>query len=120
MSQPASAILSFTAVTIGNAGTYSVTVRNGTDSVVSTPIRLRVLPKTAAAPVVTVRSATSCNVSWSAVDGALWYRVLRSYNSGAFATVCSTAQTQVIDTSLIAGGNYAYRIIAGNADGVRH
>lgn len=117
-SQPGSGSLSLTAVTTGNAGVYSVKVRNESDSVVSTPIRLRVLPKTPAAPVVTVRSATSCNVSWSAVDGALWYKVVRSVNSGSFASICSTAQISVIDTPLVAGGNYSYRVIAGNNDGM--
>jgi uncharacterized protein (TIGR02145 family) len=117
-SQPGSGSLSLSAVTTGNAGVYSVKVRNGSDSVVSTPIRLRVLPKTPAAPVVTVRSATSCNVSWAAVDGALWYKVFRSVNSGSFAGICSTTHISVIDTPLVAGGNYSYRVIAGNNDGM--
>ncbi|MBN1602203.1 MAG: immunoglobulin domain-containing protein [Chitinispirillaceae bacterium] len=117
-SQPGSGSLSLPAVTTGNAGVYSVKVRNESDSVVTTPIRLRVLPKTPAAPVVTVRSATSCTVSWSAVDGALWYKVVRSVNSGIFAGICSTAQISVIDTPLVSGGNYSYRVIAGNNDGM--
>jgi fibronectin type 3 domain-containing protein len=116
--QPGSGTLSLTGVSTGDAGIYSVKVRNTSDSVVSTPIRLRVLPKTPAVPVVTVRSATSCNVSWNAVDGALWYKVVRSYNSGNFASICSTSQTSMVDTPLVAGGNYSYRLIAGNNDGL--
>ncbi|MBN1576183.1 MAG: immunoglobulin domain-containing protein [Chitinispirillaceae bacterium] len=116
--QPGSGVLSFSAVTTVNAGTYTVKVWNKVDSAVSSAVRLRVLPKTPGVPILTVQSSTSLKISWSAVDGALWYRVLRSLNSGTFASVCSTAQSSTDETALVEGGSYSYRIIAGNSDGV--
>jgi hypothetical protein len=115
--QEISAALSLSSITVADAGNYSVKIFIGNDSVVSTPAQVRVLPKSPAGVSAVGRSASSIGVSWLQTDGALWYRVLRSYNSGAFASVCSTSQISAIDTPLVEGGSYSYRVIAGNNDG---
>lgn len=117
-SQPDSCTLSFSNVTPANAGVYTVKVWNSTDSVISTTCKLQVLPKTPAVPTATVRTASSIGLSWSTTDGAMWYRLLRSSNSSVFASICSTSQTSTVDTPLVEGVSYSYRIIAGNNDGL--
>jgi fibronectin type 3 domain-containing protein len=115
--QEISAVLLLSSITVADTGSYSVIASIGNDSVVSTPARVRVLPKSPAEVSAVGRSAFSIGISWMQADGALWYRVLRSYNSGAFSSVCSTSQISTIDTPLVEGGSYTYRVIAGNNDG---
>jgi poly(3-hydroxybutyrate) depolymerase len=100
-----------------DAGLYSVKVWNNLDSVTATPFRIRVLPKGAANLSSLALSATKVTVSWNAVDGALWYRVLRSSDKSAFAPICSTTQISITDSLLTEGARYSYKLNAGNSSG---
>jgi hypothetical protein len=114
---PATCTLSLQGVSIADAGIYSVKVYNRLDSAVSRAFQLRVLPSKPTGLIAAARSIASVGLSWNKADGATRYLLMRSNTSGAFSAVCTTAQINAVDTPLVEGTSYAYRIIAANADG---
>jgi uncharacterized repeat protein (TIGR02543 family) len=117
IAQAISCTLSLHEVKVTDAGTYTVKVWNASDSIISLPFKIKVLPKTPSAPSPNPKSAFSIGVSWTQADGASLYRVLRASGTGIFACICTTTQISIIDTPLTEGGTYAYRLIAANNDG---
>lgn len=61
-------------------------------------------------------SVASVTVSWSAVDGATSYKVLRSAG-GVSTTIATVADLSYVDTSAVAGVLYAYTVQASCALG---
>jgi len=112
-----SCTLSIKAAKATDAGMYSVKVWNRLDSAISKQFQLRVLPKTLTGLSAQARSAASIGVSWNLVDGASWYKVLRAMGTNAYARICSTSQTSMVDTPLTEGASCTYKLSVGNASG---
>jgi hypothetical protein len=116
--QAKSCTLSIAGVKTTDAGLYSVKVGNGIDSAFSKTFRLLVLPQSPKGLAAQARSALSMGISWNQAPGASWYRVLRASGAATvFASVCSTAQTSMVDTPLTEGMSYTYKVCAVNSDG---
>ena len=62
--------------------------------------------------VATGATATSVNVSWTAVPGANSYEVSRSADHVTFMTVGTTSATMVLDTTAAVNTAYLYRVRA--------
>jgi hypothetical protein len=74
----------------------------------------------APATVVVVHAsaaAGSVTVTWDAVPGAVTYRLQRSVAGGAAPVTASATGTAYIDTGLVSGTAYAYRVAGVAADG---
>ncbi|HEX2956607.1 MAG TPA: immunoglobulin domain-containing protein, partial [Chitinispirillaceae bacterium] len=110
--------LSFTAITITDTGTYTILVWSGEDSVVSKPFKISVFPAKPSGVVATARSASSVSVSWTAAEGGQKYTVVRAAASGAYTLVDSVTEISYVDTMLLEGTLYNYRVIAVNSAGI--
>lgn len=67
------------------------------------------------APTINVSSYsyTSLQLTWSAVDGANGYQIYRSLSStGTYSLVTTTSLTSYINSGLVTGKNYYYKVIA--------
>ncbi|MEL7569205.1 MAG: fibronectin type III domain-containing protein, partial [Eubacteriaceae bacterium] len=67
------------------------------------------------APTINVSSYsyTSLQLSWSAIDGANGYQIYRSLSStGTYSLVATTSLTSYINSGLVTGKNYYYKVIA--------
>ena len=72
-----------------------------------------IVPAVPAAPVVTLQSTSTIDISWQTVSDATLYRLFRSVsaNSG-FTPIETTANTSFTDSQLTAGTTYYYTIAA--------
>src|SRR5690554_1116213 len=107
----------FQAVTSVDAGEYEVKICNDKDCIVSEPFTLLVLPDSVSGLKAQTRSATSIKVTWNKIAGASRYMVLRSIDDETFDSIANTADTAILDTPLVEGSRYSYRIIAQNNNG---
>jgi poly(3-hydroxybutyrate) depolymerase len=115
--QAVSCTLSIKNAKATDAGTYTVKVWNKMDSVTTLPFHIRVFPKGTAGLSSLALSATKITVSWNIIEGALWYRVLRSSDKNSFAPICSTTQISITDSLLTEGTRYSYKLNACNSSG---
>ncbi|MBN1761088.1 MAG: cadherin-like beta sandwich domain-containing protein [Chitinispirillaceae bacterium] len=113
-----SATLSFEALTTVDAGSYAVVVSNGSDSAVSEPFRVRVIPVKPAGLRATVLSATAVKIDWEEAAGADEYTVLRAEENGMFIEAGTSSTTVFTDDRLTEGVEYTYRVLAVNSDGI--
>jgi fibronectin type 3 domain-containing protein len=75
-------------------------------------------PATPAGLQVTATSSTSITISWTAVPGAVSYKVYRSATKeGNYEAVDNPVDTSSIDTGLQPDTTYWYKVTALNADG---
>lgn len=107
----------FQAVTSGDAGEYEVKICNDKECIVSEPFTLLVFPDSVSGLKAQTRSAKSIKVTWNKIAGASRYMVLRSIDDETFDSIANTADTAILDTPLVEGSRYSYRIIAKNNNG---
>jgi uncharacterized repeat protein (TIGR02543 family) len=82
------------------------------------PTPLTTAPATPAGLQVTATSSTSITISWTAVTGAVSYKVYRSaIKEGTYEAVDNPVDTSSIDTGLQPNTTYWYKVTALNADG---
>jgi hypothetical protein len=109
-----------------NAGRNSIVLFNVTDHGISRVDELTVTPAAAARPAAptnlsTAASPGSVALTWTASPGASQYQVYRGPVSDgeANAAIATTiGATSFVDTGLVAGTTYFYRVSASNGVGV--
>lgn len=69
-------------------------------------------PAAPANVVATAASATSVNVAWTAVPGAMSYTIYRSANNSTYSNVGSAATNSFSDSGAFASTAYIYRVTA--------
>lgn len=77
---------------------------NGSITVSDTPTNL----------IATAAGTTQVNLTWNGVPGASFYEVWRSVDGSAFALAGSPAGPSFLDTNVVAGKTYLYRVRAGS------
>jgi len=109
-----------------NAGRNSVVLFNVTDHGISRVDELTVTPAAAARPaaptdLLAAASPGSVALTWTASAGANQYQVYRGTVSDGEANAAiatTTGATSFVDTGLVAGTTYFYRVSASNSVGV--
>lgn len=100
-----------------NGGTFEYTESDGTNLFLSTIVKCEGYP--CATPTLNSLSNATAGVvfKWSAVDGAVRYRVFRKVSGGSYAKLADVTGTSYTDSTAKSGTKYVYTVRCLNADG---
>lgn len=101
------------AVTGAGVGSATITCRTNDGSGKTAISIITVIPKAPGSIGLAKRTDTSIYLDWAKVDGITGYEVYRAASaSGTYAKIKTQSNTNFIDTSIIKGKAYYYKVLA--------